>query len=389
MISFFIFWTSVLLLAHSYMFYPAFMYVLSRRKKVNSLIFTERDNLPSVSVIISVYNEENSIEQRIHNIFLSTYPGDKMDVWIGSDGSTDNTPHLLATLQKQYPRLHCIIFDKRRGKGNVLNDIIPHPTGKILLFSDAKVLFAPQTIYQLVKHFHNSDIGIVGGNIVNKNTRKDGISIQENQFMSREIMIKYYEGKALGCSMGAYGACFAMRKELYKPVPPTFSVEDFYQTLQVLTDHRQSIMELNAICYENVPNSLEEEYRRKVRISAGNFQNMAYFKRLIFQFNAIAFCFFSHKVIRWTGPLLLITSFISGAFLATHSTLYLFIFFVQSFSLILPIIDFFLHKIHIHIIILRFVTHFYSMNLALLTGLIKHTKGINTNVWEPTTRKHN
>jgi cellulose synthase/poly-beta-1,6-N-acetylglucosamine synthase-like glycosyltransferase len=371
------------------MFYPAFMYVLSTRKKINSLIFTEKDILPKVSVIISVYNEGNSIEQRIHNIFLSTYPGDKMEVWIGSDGSTDNTPHLLATLQKQYPRLHYFIFDKRRGKGNVLNDIIPHSTGDVLLFSDAKVLFAPQTIFQLVKHFHNSDIGIVGGNIVNKNTRKDGISIQENQFMSREIMVKYYEGKALGCSMGVYGACFAMRKELYKPVPPTFAVEDFYQTLEVLTDHHQSILELNAICYENVPNSLEEEYRRKVRISAGNFQNMAHFKGLLFQFNPISFCFFSHKVIRWTGPLLLIITFISGAFLATHSTLYLFIFYSQSFSLILPIIDFFLHKIHIHIIILRFVTHFYSMNLALLTGFIKHTKGINTNVWEPTTRKHN
>ena len=388
MISIVFFWISVLLLAHSYVFYPLCMYVLSRKKKVNPLIFTERDVLPGVSVIISVYNEEDSIEQRIHNIFLSSYPVDKMDVWIGSDGSTDNTSNLLVALQKQYPRLNCMIFDKRRGKGNVLNDIIPQTTGKILLFSDAKVLFAPQTIFQLVKHFRNSEIGIVGGNIVNKNTRKDGISIQENQFMSREIMIKYYEGKALGCSMGAYGACFAMRKKLYKPVPPTFSVEDFYQTLQVLKSHYRSIMELNAICYENVPNNLKEEYRRKVRISAGNFQNLRYFKNVLFQFTSVAFCFFSHKIIRWAGPFLLIATFISSGFLATHSTLYLFIFIIQSFSLILPIIDFFLHKIHIHIIILRFVTHFYSMNLALLTGFIKHTKGINTNVWEPTTRKH-
>ncbi len=384
-----LFWISVILLAHSYVVFPTLIYLLAKKKKVNSILFSEKNALPDVSVIISVYNEEKAIEQRIHNIFLSTYPVEKLDVWIGSDGSTDNTMALLTILQKKYNQLHILYFNNRRGKGNVINDLQSHAMGEILLFSDAKVLFAPQTIFQLVKHFRNSAVGLVGGNIVNKNTRKDGISIQEKQFMSREIMIKYYEGKVWGCAMGAYGACYAMRKKLFSPIPVNFAVEDFYQTLKVLNNHLQSIMELNAICYEDVPNSLNEEYRRKVRISAGNFQNINYFKRNLFCFDPLAFCFFSHKVIRWIGPFLLITTFISSAFSVTYSKLYLFAFLIQSFFLILPIIDFFLHKIHIHIIILRFVTHFYSMNLALLAGFIKHTKGINTNVWEPTTRKHN
>jgi cellulose synthase/poly-beta-1,6-N-acetylglucosamine synthase-like glycosyltransferase len=281
-----------------------------------------------------------------------------------------------------------LYFNQRRGKGNVINDLQTKAKGGVLIFSDAKVSFSPQTIFQLIKHFQNVAIGIVGGNIVNKHTSRDGISIQEKQFMSREMMIKFYEGKAWGCAMGVYGACFAMRKELFKPIPPNYSVEDFYQTLQVLEANHQSIMELNAVCYEDVPNSLEEEFRRKVRISAGNFQNMNYFKHLLCWFTPVSFCFFSHKVVRWTGPFLLIATFISSFFLATHSSIYFFAFIIQSFSFILPIIDFFLHKIHIHIIILRFVTHFYSMNLALLAGFIKYTKGINTNVWEPTTRKH-
>lgn len=384
-----IFWISVILLAYSYVIFPTLMYLLAKKKKANSILFSEKNDFPNVSVIISVYNEEKIIEQRVHNIFLSTYPLEKLDVWIGSDGSTDNTTTLLETLQKQYPQLHIRFFKNRRGKGNVINDLQSYSSGEILLFSDAKVLFAPQTIFQLVKHFRNTSIGLVGGNIVNKNTRKDGISIQEKQFMSREIMIKYYEGKVWGCVMGAYGACFAMRKKLFSPIPVNFSVEDFYQSIQILKNKQQSIMELNAICYEDVPNSMIEEFRRKVRISAGNFQNMNYFKHSLLRLDPIAFCFFSHKVIRWIGPFLLITIFISSAFAATHSKLYLFTFLIQSFFLIIPIIDFFLHKSHIHIIILRFVTHFYSMNLALLAGFIKHTKGINTNVWEPTTRKHN
>ena len=162
--------------------------MLAQKRNVNQLLYSETSILPEVSVIISVYNEEKSIEQRIHNLFISTYPAKKLDVWIGSDGSTDNTHHLLTKLAVQYPRLHFISFKNRRGKGNVINDLQNQAKGEILLFSDAKVLFSPQTIFQLMKHFRNPEIGLVGGNIVNKNTRKDGISIQEKQFMSREIM---------------------------------------------------------------------------------------------------------------------------------------------------------------------------------------------------------
>jgi cellulose synthase/poly-beta-1,6-N-acetylglucosamine synthase-like glycosyltransferase len=373
---------------HSYILFPVIVYLLSRNKHNNRIAYSTTDYLPNVSVIISVFNEEKVIEHRISNVFLTSYPIDKLEVIIGSDGSTDSTNEILQQLREKFPSVHVFLFDQRKGKGNVLNNLIKQASGEIIIFSDAKVEFSDQVIFQLVKNFKNQEIGFVGGNIVNRHVRKDGISIQEKRFMSNEIIIKYNEGRIWGMVMGAYGACFAFRKEHYIQIPESFAVEDFYLSLKILEKGYKGIINLSAICYEDVPNRISEEFRRKVRISTGNFQNMKVFYHLFKKINPLAFCFFSHKVIRWYGPFLLITAFISNIFLVWKGTFYASAMALQVFLIIIPIIDFFLQKIHLHSITLRFVTHFYSMNLALLIGFIKYWKGVKTNVWEPTTRSY-
>jgi cellulose synthase/poly-beta-1,6-N-acetylglucosamine synthase-like glycosyltransferase len=382
------FWLPILLLAHSYLLFPVMLHVLARKKVVNALVYNQINELPVVSVIISVYNEEKVIDQRIRNVYCTGYPLEKIEVLVGSDGSTDRTNVLFLGLRNEFPSLKVFTFDNRAGKSAVLNKIISEVRGDILLFTDAKVQFAPKTIFELVKHFRNTEIGIVGGNIVNQNTRSDGISKQEKRFMSREITIKHNEGKVWGTMMGAYGACYAIRRELYTTIPEGFAVDDFYITLNGLMKGSKGILELNAVCYEDVPNELMDEFRRKVRISSGNFQNAKYFLALLTKFNSLGFCYVSHKVIRWIGPFLLGMVFVSNLMLLTFSSFYRFTMILQLVFLGMPIIDFFLREIRIQIIPLRFVTHFYSMNLALLVGFVKYLKGTKTNVWEPTTREY-
>jgi len=307
---------------------------------------------------------------------------------VGSDGSNDRTNIILQQLQNEFSSLRTFLFNQRKGKGNVLNSIVGDANGEILILTDAKVQFSPQAVFQLIKHFRNAEIGIVGANIINRFTRKDGISVQEKRFMSREIAIKHNEGKLWGIVMGAYGACYAIRSELFITIPLNFAVDDFFITLNAMENGAKGIIELNAICYEEVPNLMAEEFRRKVRISSGNYQNLKAFIHLLLKFNPLSFCFFSHKVIRWIGPFLLLVSFISNIMILSHSNFYLYTLVIQLVLLVVPLFDFFLHKIHIHIITLRFVTHFYSMNLALLIGFIKYLKGVKTDVWEPTKREH-
>ena len=190
--------------------------------------------------------------------------------------------------------------------------------------------------------------------------------------------------------IGAYGACYAIRNEYYSHVPAGYSVDDFYITMKVLERKKQSILEMKSICQENVPNRLAEEFRRKIRISAGNFQNLRTFYRLLWPpHTGLSFSFLSHKVLRWMGPFLFLLLIISNIILSATSQLYWILLLLHGLLFISPIIDFLLRKLGIHIVFLRFITHFYSMNLALLAGFLKFVKGSETNVWHPTKRTEN
>ena len=149
-----------------------------------------------------------------------------------------------------------------------------------------------------------------------------------------------------------------------------------------------AICEKDAVVFENVAGVLYSEFKRKIRISMGNFQNLKVLYPILFQRRAgLAFSFFSHKVLRWFGPLFLIAMLFSSFFIFRKNIYYTILFIIILLSIIAPLIDYFSRKIQIHIIILRFITHFYFMNLALLIGLFKFMKGVRTNVWEPTKRE--
>lgn len=382
-----IFWVSFLVILHSYVLYPLIIKILARSKKENSEVFNADDDLPFVSVIIAAYNEEKVISEKLRSVFNTSYPEEKIEVLVGSDGSDDKTNEKLRVYSNEQEGLRFFPFNQRRGKPAVINQLRDEAMGEILILTDAQVMFTVDTIFEMVKHFRNKQIGLVGANIQNTRLDKSGISYQEWSFMSREIKLKYFEGKIWGTMIGAYGACFAIRNEYFSYVPSGYSVDDFYITMKVLERKKHSILDMKSICLENVPNLLSEEFRRKIRISSGNFQNLRTFYRLLWPPNTgLSFSFLSHKVLRWIGPFILLILIISNIILSITSQLYWVILIIQGLLVISPIIDFLLRKLGVHIVILRFITHFYSMNLALLAGFFKFVKGTETNVWQPTER---
>lgn len=384
-----VFWTSAAVLLHSYLLFPFILKILAKFKTKNNLCYSDINELPGISVILSVYNEEQVIESKIENLFQSDFSPHQLEVIAGSDASTDNTNAILASLVKKYPNLHFYSFSQRQGKPSVINQLVKYANHQILIFTDANIFFEPLTLFHLVKHFKNPDIGLVGGNIVVPHTEKKGISFQEKTFMTNEIKIKYDEGKIWGAMIGAHGACYAMRKEYFSPIPEGFAVDDFYITLKVLERKSRCILELAARYMEKMSDNSKDEFARKVRISAGNFQNLKIFKHLLWPpYRGLAFCFLSHKVLRWFGPLFLVLAFISNIFLLDGNNFYLCMFYFQCiFAIGIPLADHLLKKINIDIVILRFISHFYNMNLALLWGFFKFLKGVKTNVWQPTRRK--
>lgn len=381
-----VFWLSVFLIIFSYALYPLITSILARGKKENDLVF-EPDELPMVSVIIAAFNEEESIREKIESTVTCDYPQGKVEILVGSDASSDNTIVILEELRNRYPSIRIFDFKERRGKPAVVNDLVAQSKGDILIMTDAKVFFREDALIELVKHFKNPGISIVGANIICRRQSADGISVQEYAFMSREIKVKHQEGLIWRKTIGVYGACYAIRKSRYTHVPSHFSVDDFYITLKALMQGAGAIMNLNAVCFENVPNEIKTEFRRKVRISAGNFINLTALGGIFLKpFTSLFFAYFSHKVLRWIGPFLLISALLSNIIILEAGWFYQLSLAGQVLLLLLIPIDYLLSRLNIHSKLLRFIRHFYAMNLALLVGFFKTIAGKKTNIWQPTKR---
>lgn len=381
-----IFWISILLVLHTYLFYPAILALLSIRKKDHVDCHTAGEDLPFVSVIISAYNEEDHIGQKILSIYSGSFPGDKFEVLVGSDHSDDRTCEIVRSLQSTHPSLKLFDFKERRGKGNVVNDLAGEARGEILILTDANVYFSDNTLYHLVKHFRDDRIGLVDTNMVNKGMKEEGISFQEKAYISREVRIKNREGKVWGAMMGPFGGCYAIRKEDYSMVPSNFLVDDFYINMTIFEKGKLAINDLQAVVYEEVPDNLTVEFRRKVRIGTGNFQNLRRFRKLLLVC-PYGFAFLSHKVIRWYGPMLLIAALVANIVLAFQSRLYLVILILQAGVYAMPVLDMILGKTGLHLRPLRLATHFFSMNAALFVGFFRSFRKVSTGIWERTHRK--
>ncbi len=382
-----IFIVSCFLIGYTYVIFPGILALLSRNRK---LITSENFNnnfSSKVSIIIAAYNEEDVIERKLLSIVESDYPLDKIEILIGSDASTDKTCEIVKELQKKYPFINLIDFMSRRGKPAIINDLVLKAANDILILTDANVLFERSMIRRLQEHFSNKEIGLVGANILNIGLRKDGISIQEKSYIERENLIKYREGLLWGCMMGPFGGCFALRKELFEEIPEGFLVDDFFIAMKVLEKKHKCINDLQALCYEDVSNDIQQEYKRKSRISAGNFQNLNHFKHMLFHpFTPAGFCFFSHKFLRWITPFLLLLSLFSLLRMSYYDSIYLYLFTTEILLLCTPFLDWFLRKIGLHLRVLRFISYFSYMNLALLKGFFRYVRGIDSGVWTPTKR---
>ncbi len=397
----FFLWTSVLCLLHSYLFYPLLLKWLTKNKPNNSLVYNKQETLPSVVFLMSLYNEEKVIVQKLNSLLASDYPRDKLSVYIGSDCSEDQTNALVEAFIAEHAWMHFFPYQTRSGKPGVINRLVRSATENssskgeepILIISDANVMLAPNTIFELVKHFKNKAIGLVDSNIQNphqKHTDAIGIAQSETSYISREVFIKHMEGIAWGRTMGPLGGCYALRAAMFEAVPPGFLVDDFYIAMKVFEKGGLAINELEALCYESSPQEIQEEFRRKTRISAGNFANLAMFKHLLWPPNSsLSFAFLSHKVLRWYGPFFILISYLCTLLLALvyDNTFYQVLGLLQTFALFgIPLLDWFFQQLNLNVVLLRYITYFNAMNLALFNGFFKYLKGVQNGIWQPTKR---
>jgi cellulose synthase/poly-beta-1,6-N-acetylglucosamine synthase-like glycosyltransferase len=381
-----IFWISALLIMHTYIVYPLLLLILDKivREPGN---FVDETYTPDISVLMAVHNEEMVIRKKIESLFSTVYPGGKMEVLVGSDLSDDNTNNILGDLEKLYPNLKVVHFTQRIGKPAVINRLSVIAKGEILIITDANVFPEKNTIKQLIQNFSDSSVGLADSRLINTGIKKDGISIPEVAYLSMEMKLKNIEGRLWGTMMGPFGGFYAVRKESYEPLSRNILADDFRICMNVISKCKKAISDTKAIVYEDVSNSLREEYLRKVRISAGNFQNLKHFAFLLLKpFSIWSFCFISHKILRWLTPFLWLIVVTTNILLIKSSFFFSLLIVLQVIFLLLPAFDFLLKKLNLHIVPVRFFTHLLFMNIALFAGFIKYLKGIRSGAWTPTKR---
>ncbi|MCC6410052.1 MAG: glycosyltransferase [Saprospiraceae bacterium] len=388
-----LFWLSILALLHSYGFYPWWMRGLARGKKPHGPVFGPFDaGLPRISVLMSVYNEEKVLAAKIASLKKLAYPSDKLFFYFGSDGSADGSNAILAASGLQ--NLHFFPFEERRGKPPVINDLAEKALesgsreNHVLLLTDANVLLHEDVPYHLVKHFRDETVGAVDAHMRSVGLREEGISRSEERYLSGEVLLKHHESLAWGMMMGPFGGCYALRADLFEPVPPHSLVDDFWLVFRVLEKGFKAINDLDAVCYEGATHRVGDEFKRKKRIAAGSFQNLARFKRWVLPpFSKLGFAFFSHKVLRWFGGFLLLIAWLCAGILAFSNQLYLLLFCGLSLLLVgIPLLDVITQKMGRPNILLRNIAYFIAMNAALMAGFFKWQSGIKENTWQRTTR---
>lgn len=391
-----VFWGSLGLIVHTYVLYPLLLKLLGRGKPPHRPLLQPGEDWPHVSVLMALYNEEQVVAKKLDSLLAQEYPKDRLSFFLGSDCSTDQTNPIIEQYQRQHSQLHFFPFSNRQGKPGVINFLSREANIRqraspehIYLITDANVILTPSTISNLVRHFKDPALAIVDAHMVHTGMQKGGISHSENQYISSEVRLKDLEGRLWGYMMGPFGGCYAIRSNYFTPVPPNFLVDDFFITMQAFEKGGKAINDLEAVCHEAVSHDWREEFRRKSRISTGNFQNLFLFSHLWWPpFKALSFAFFSHKVLRWLVPFFLLLMAISVVILAIlGSPLYQYMLLLALIAVIMfPLLDIGLTFAGVNWLPLRHIRYFLLMNLALFMGFIRYLRGVQSSIWEPPKR---
>lgn len=383
MLSIIVFWSSWVLIIYSYLFFPLIIDILARLINKKNTQPNEK-SLPHVSIVISAYNESKFINNKILNLLSIDYPHEKISFFIGSDGSNDDTVEIIKSFQDS--RIYLYAFNERRGKISVLNDLVSrvksHSQAEILVMSDANTMFSSDAVRRLVDPFRDPKVGCVSGEVVLE--QEGGVS-GEGFYWKYESWIKRNESK-LGFLIGCNGGIFALRRDLYEPLPPSIIVEDFVITLRLLEKGWKIVFEPDARGTEPPCTSTKAEMVRKIRIGAGNFQALTLTYRLLSpRYGLRSFAYWGHKVLRWFVPLLFLVGLMANISLAGNN-FYLLLLLFQLLGATISIISYKTKSSTELPKPIKLINYFYLMNYALLCGLFRFIFGTQRVTWEKSAR---
>ncbi len=371
----------------SYGIFPWLMKQKARKVAYVKNDYASVNEWPAVTIVFSVYNEEKVIRRKLESILNSDYPKEKLHMLIGSDHSSDATNAIIREYASSNPQITLIEKTGRSGKLKIINELVDLTKTDHLIFTDANVFFEPITIKALVYNLLKKNAQMVCGNIKKFSPHNEGISAQEINYMNFENQLKFHESQVYGLVVGVEGGCYAIKKESFVKVPDGFLMDDFFITLDVISKKGKVLFEPDALCYEDVNDAPMIEFKRKVRISLGNFRNLYYYQNLLFPLHkGFGFAFLSHKVLRWLTPFALLASFFMSVCISFYYPWFFMVMLSYSLLVALPVLTVYLERIKIKLPLVNALGHFILMNTALFVGFFRFISSSNESAWEPPKR---
>lgn len=374
-----VFWSAGLLFLYVFVGYPVLVWVLGRI--VHKGRVGDGTYHPTVTLIISAYNEAPVIREKILNSLALVYPRNKLDLLVISDGSTDGTDAIVQEYEAEGITLKRMIT--RGGKTVGLNTVAPHVGSEVIVFSDANAMYHPNAIEKLVRNFQDPHIGCVTGDSVYVNLEESRVGKSEETYWDYDRFLKVQETK-IGSMVGSDGAIFAIRTHVYTSLEPD-DINDFVLPLRIVEQGYRCVFEPEAVCQESATTYFEEEFRRKVRVVNRSWTGFWKVSGLLnpFRHGWFSMQMVSHKLLRWLTPVFMMAMFVASVPLAYQSLFYAVLLSGQVVVYGLCSVGMIFEIQRKHNRWLSFPAYFLMVNVASFFGVSKALCGERIIVWNP------
>ncbi len=382
------FWTLSATVIYTYVGYFLLLRLLCKfrtqkrnRELVSHQTFENAQKHTIISLVIPAYNEEDVIQEKIENCLWLDYDPKHLEVLICSDGSNDRTNEIAQAYADRFPFIKLLIFHTRRGKNAMFNEVIPQCKGEIVVLSDTSAILSIDCLKVLAQHFIDPTVGCVGGTYrlfqPGDGNRGEG----EGAYWRYETEIKCNQSKVHSL-VGAHGAVYAIRKELYPQLCHNTINDDYVIPVSIVEQGFRALYETDAIGVELSEANIEGEFKRRSRIMAGNFQLIALLRKFLNpKYGFICFHFVSNKVLRAVSPLLQPVVLCLNLVLADESLFYAALLVLQIFFYMLALMGFLFSKKMSINRLLSFPFYFNFGNLATFVGFYRFLLGKQSVKW--------
>ncbi len=372
-----LFWTCCALLVYVYAAYPVLVRLLAKRFGTE---VRAGSGLPSVTIVVTAYNEQACIEAKLVNLTGLDYPADRLSILVVSDGSSDATEQIAARFNPA--RVRVLRVEGRRGKTACQNAAAKVATTEVIIFTDATTRLRTDAVRALVAPLSDPTVGCVGGRLEYVTDVENVVGSGGEAYWSYEMRLRAGESR-LGSLIGVSGCLYAVRRLAYRDIDPAL-ISDFVIAMRMREQNLRTVLAPNALCFEATLDNSGQELSMRVRVAIRSLNALVREHRFLnpFRYGRFAWQLWSHKLLRYASPLLWLGALAANIVLA-RDTFYLVLLGAQCALIASGLPGFLMQSRRQDLGLLGRPYYLLLTNAASLIAMLRYVRGDRMVIWKP------